>query len=268
MKVFAKAIKASGLDVKLMAPESGNLSDDTLNWFAMLASDPDVADVLGSLPYHSSWSDGNAYAKYAFGQKLAESAYPYPVDMTEWCELPLEHDIDDFAGAMRTAGVINQDLLLTGANSWSAWTGVNNISVKDGAWWSDGLLAMTDDASEVRVTKRYYALAHFSKFIPVGSVRIEAGADVTDVDYQIGWDGLVYDAQLGFTATAFKTPENKIVVVIVNTGAPRTFSGTAPKLHASVWQSTAEAQLVNIKNALVCPLLKIPQNSITTVVLG
>lgn len=269
MQVFARAIKASGLNVKLMAPESGNMSEDTVNWFAMLAADPEVSEVLGSLAYHSYWTDGNAHVKYTFGQTMAEQAYPYTVDMTEWCELPLEHDIDDFGGAVRTASVINQDILLANANSWSAWTGVNNWDAKDdGTFWSDGLLAMNDDASDVRIAKRYYALAHFSKFIPAGSVRVEAGADVIDVDYQIGWDGLVYDAQLGFSATAYKTPEGKLVAVIVNEGAERTFTVSGPKLHASVWQSTAEYQMENIANALVCPRITVPQNSITTVVLG
>ena len=269
MRVFAKAIKESGLDLKLMAPESGNVSDDTVNWFDMLAADPDVREALGSLAYHSYWSDGNAHNKYAFGRTVSEKGYPCTVDMTEWCELPLEHDIDDFGGAVRTASVISQDLALTGANSWSAWTGVNNYGVKeDGTLWSDGLLAMNDDASDVRLAKRWYALAHFSKFIPAGSVRIDAGADVLDVDYRIGWDGAVYDARLGYTASAYKTPEGKLVIVIVNEGAARTFSVTAPKLHAAVWQSTAEKQMENVANGLVCPLIKAPQGSITTVTLG
>ena len=269
MRVFAKAIKESGLPVKLMAPESGNISDDTTDWFAMLANDPEVSPVLGSLAYHSYWSDGNAYRKYTFGQALAEKNYPYTVDMTEWCELPLEHDIADFGGAVRTASVINQDLMLSGVNSWSAWTGVNNYGVhEDGSLWSDGLLAMNDDASDVRVAQRYWALAHFSRFIPAGSVRIDASADVADVNYLIGWDGAVYDAQMGFSASAFRTTEGRYVAVIVNEGAERTFTVTAPLcFRAEVWQSTAEKQMEKRAGGLFGNVFNVPENSITTVVL-
>ena len=269
MRVFAKTVKNSGLNVKLMGPESGEVSDTTLEWFSMLAADPDIAPVLGSLAYHSYWCDGNAYRKYAFGQALAEKNYPYTVDMTEWCELPLQHDIDDFGGAMRTAGVINQDLLLSGANSWSAWTGVNNYSQNEnGTLWSDGLFAMNGDASVVKQAQRYWALAHFSRFIPAGSVRIDAGVDVTDVNYQIGWDGAVYDAQLGFSASAFRTPEGRYVAVIVNEGESRTFTVTAPlAFRGEVWQSTAEAQMQKIASGFSSQLIKVPRSSITTVIL-
>ncbi len=269
MKVFAQAIRESGLEVKLMAPESGEVSAVTLEWFSMLASDPDVAPVLGSLAYHSYWTDGNAYNKYSFGQALDEAAYPCTVDMTEWCELPLEHDISDFGGAVRTASVINQDLLLSGANSWSAWTGVNNVGVKeDGTLWSDGLLAMDDAVTYLKVTQRYYALAHFSKFIPAGSVRIDANADVLDLDYQTDWEGAVYNAQLGFSASAFQTPDGRLVAVIVNEGAARSFTVTAPfRLRAEVWQSTAEAQMQLLASGVTLPVFRIPENSVTTVVL-
>ncbi|MCH5199146.1 MAG: glycoside hydrolase family 30 protein [Oscillospiraceae bacterium] len=270
MKVFALKIKESGLDVKLMAPESGEVSDVTLNWFDLLASDPDIAEVLGSLAYHSYWTDGNAHNKYYFGQSLAQKNYPCTVDMTEWCELPLGHDITDFGGAMREASVISQDLLLSGANSWSAWSGVNNYSVdKNGLKWSDGLLAMNDNASEINVCERYYALAHFSKFIPAGSVRIGASADVWDLDYQKGWDGEVYDAQLGFSASAYKTPNGEIVLVLVNEGKTRNFTINALsfKLNMDVYQSTADMKLKNTYSGLICPIISVPSNSITTVVL-
>ena len=268
MRVFAEAIAESGLPVKLMAPESGEVSGVTLEWFRMLAEDPVVAPVLGSLAYHSYWTDANAHNKYAFGQALANANYPFTVDMTEWCELPLEHDIADFGGAVRTARVINQDLILSGANSWSAWTGVNNYAVKeDGTLWSDGLLAMDDTAQNVVVARRYWALAHFSKFIPAGSVRVEAAADVADLDYRTDENGAVTDASLGFTVSAFKTPQGKYVCVIVNEGKARTFCVNAPfKFRAETWQSTAESQMQRLRTALP-GTVSVPANSITTVVL-
>jgi glucosylceramidase len=67
--------------------------------------------------------------------------------------------------------------------------------------------AMTLDGDKVRLNVAYYALAHFSKFVPPGSVRI--GSE-----------------QLEQLATvAFRTPAGKIVLVVANTGNfPKTFA--------------------------------------------
>ena len=268
MKVFAAAIKASGLDVKLMAPESGAIGDETTQWFDLLTADPDIAGVLGSLAYHSYWSDGNAAVKYNFGNTVKEKNYPFPVDMTEWCELPLEHDISDFGGAMRTARIIAQDLELTGANSWSAWTGVNNYSLReDGTKWSDGLLAMSDGGAEVEVCQRYYALAHYSKFIPAGSVRIRASQDIRDVTFEKDDEGNYINGSRSFDISAWKTPEGKLVLVIVNEGNDRNFVvSELGKFRSEVWQSTADAPLENIHSGISLPLVKCPSQSITTIV--
>lgn len=268
MRVFAKEIRESGLDIKLMAPESGAIGDETTEWFDLLTNDPEIADVLGSLSYHSYWSDANAAAKYNFGNTLKEKNYGVPVDMTEWCELPLEHDIADFGGAMRTARIIAQDLELTGANSWSAWTGVNNYSTKeDGTKWSDGLLSMSDGGAEFEICQRYYALAHYSRFIPSGSVRIKASQDIRDVTFVQDEEGNYIDGQRSFNISAWKTPDKKIVVVIVNEGSDRNFIiSELGKLKSEVWQSTAEKQLEKIHDGIALPLVKCPSQSITTVI--
>ena len=268
MKVFAKSITRSGLDIKLMAPESGALGDQTIEWFDRLTSDPEIAAVLGSLSYHSYWSDGNAAEKYNFGNTLKEKGYSVPVDMTEWCELPLEHDNSDFGGAMRTARIIAQDLELSGANSWSAWTGVNNYGTKeDGTRWSDGLLSMSDGGEEFETCQRYYALAHYSKFIPAGSVRVKASQDIRDVTFVKDENGKYIDGQRSFNVSAWKTPDKKFVVVIVNEGADRKFViSELGKIKSAVWQSTADAQLEKTHDGIALPLINCPSQSITTVV--
>ena len=269
MKVFAKAIKESGLDVKLMAPESGEVGERTLDWFDRLVAEPDVADVLGSLAYHSYWSDSNAAQKYNFGNAVMKKNYGVSVDMTEWCELPLEHDIADFGGAMRTARVIAQDLELSNANSWSAWVGVNNYSAKeDGTKWSDGLLSMSDGGADFEICERYYAMAHYSKFIPAGSTRIRSAQDVRDVEFEKDDSGNYINGSRSFDVSAWKTPENKYVIVIVNEGKDRNFTITElGKFRSDVWQSTADSKLENIHSGIVLPLVKCPAQSITTIVL-
>jgi glucosylceramidase len=66
--------------------------------------------------------------------------------------------------------------------------------------------AITLDGDQARFNVAYYALAHFSKFVPPGSVRIGSN-------------------QLEQLSTvAFLTPDGKVVLVAVNTGNfPKTF---------------------------------------------
>ncbi|MBR5411171.1 MAG: hypothetical protein IK104_10925 [Clostridia bacterium] len=271
MKVFARKLKASGLDVKLMAPESGQIGEVTLDYFDRLVADPEIKEMLGSLAYHSYWADGQIFDKYQFGNTLQEKNYGVNVDMTEWCELPLEHDIESYDSFFRMAEVIQHDLVLTGVNSWSDWVGVNNADIRaDGTWWSDAPLAMNADASEIRVATRYYALQHFSKFIPAGSVRVDPNPDVKDVNYQKNDDHEVLDFQLGYVASAFKTPAGKIVVVVINTGTERNFTVTAlGKLKAEIYQSTPDGGYMKQIHAGLIPLkTNVPVNSVTTFVLG
>ena len=265
LKVFAQKLAGSGLDVKLMAPESGELSDQTIDWFDRLSADEDIAAVLGSLAYHSYWSDDNIPLKYDFGKKLAEKDYAYPVDMTEWCELPLAHDCSDFDAAMRMARVINQDLTLSGANSWSAWVGVNTYGLdENGNRRSDGLISANGDGTDHEIAMRYYALAHFSKFIPAGSVRVTAKTDLFDASLEEKDNYYL----TGVDHSAYKTPDGKIVLVVINSGVERNFSILcAGRITGTLWQSTADSQISEKK---LCSLYSIPlpENSISTVVLS
>ena len=267
LKVFAKKLQASGLPVKLMGPESGAIGNETIDWFDRMSADPEIAPVLGSLAYHSYWSDDNAAVKYNFGNTIKEKNYPAPVDMTEWCELPLAHDNGDFGGAMRMARVIAQDLELTGANSWTAWVGVNDTGVKeDGTRWSDGLLAMQNGGETLETCKRYCALWHYSRFLPAGSVRVKASQDVYDVTFEKDDEGNYISGSRSFNISAYKTPEKKLVLVIVNEGNDRNFIVENPgKLRMNVWQSTEEAQMRQTHGGVYTPLVICPHNSITTV---
>lgn len=270
LKVFARAIKASGLPLKLMAPESGQIGDVTLDYFDRVTADPEIREVLGSLAYHSYWADGQIWNKYQFGNALAEKNYGVNIDMTEWCELPLEHDIESWDSFFRMAEVIQHDFVLSNVNSWSDWVGVNNTGFKeDGTWWSDAPIAMNDDASEIRIASRYYALKHFSAFIPAGSVRVDPNPDVKDVTYQKDDDHVIYDFQLGYTASAFRTPDGKIVVVVINTGKDRNFTVTSfGKVKAEIYQSTETGGYLQKIHAGLVPLrTKVPANSVTTFVL-
>nr|MCR5782205.1 hypothetical protein [Clostridia bacterium] len=268
MRVFARKLKESGLPVKLMAPESGEIGDVTRDYFERLSSDPEIAPVIGSLAYHSYWADGDVTRKTTLGEYLAEKQFDATVDMTEWCELPLGHHTQDYASLVLLAETICDDLSHTGANSWTAWVGVNTTGYKDGERWSDGLLAMNDDGSVIEVCSRYYAMAHFSKFIPAGSVRVKATPDADDTVITKNEDGTLNVWERTKIA-AFRTPDNKIVVVLVNRGNDRDFTFTSfGKTKLRVVQSTADYKLKELYTGNSLHKIFVPHDSVTTAVLG
>lgn len=262
-RVFAKEIKKRNLPVKLMGPESGEVVNTPEKYFDLLLADGDIKDVLGSLAYHSYWSDTRSDLKSEFGSKIKKYS-GVTVDMTEWCELPCTHDINDFGGALLIARVISQDLGMSNANSWSAWVGVNNYGINEnGKKISDGLLVSNEEFTELYTAARYYALAHFSKYIPVGSVRIDARKDI--FDYSVVEKDNKSNPFLN--VTAYKTPEGKIVCVIVNEGKDRNVYLESAKIgNMQVITSVEGEYLKETYSGRAKTGVKIPANSITTVI--
>ena len=265
-KVFAKKMKERNIDVQLMGPESGTLDDArydnyvTSDYFSRLYNDEDIKDVLGSLAYHSYWCDdpGESWRKKDLGELVNEKYSVINVDMTEWCELPCAHSINDFDGALLMARVILQDLAYSNANSWTAWVGVNNYGIgEDGEKYSDAMLVSNEEFSELYTGVRYYAMAHFSKYIPAGSTRISAKFDVTKERF------------VPLNMTAFKTPEGKIVVVIVNEEEiERNVYFDFILGNMQVITSTADSQFKTVYSGRAKSKVNIPAKSITTVVYG
>lgn len=269
-KVFAKAIKERNLPVRLMGPESGEIGELTSLLFAEMRADEDISGVLGSLAYHSYWSDNYTKRKIDFGKEVKEKYADINVDMTEWCELPCSHDINDFGGALIMARIISQDLALSNANSWSAWVGVNNYGINEnGDKISDGLLVSNEEFSELYTAARYYAMAHFSKYIPAGSVRIAATTDI--LDYAViknEQDENFNESFKSLNISAYKTPEGKTVCVFVNEGDNRNVYLNILTGKMQVITSTADAYLQTIYTGNAKPQVKLPANSITTVIYG
>lgn len=259
-RVFARKIKASGLDVQLMGPESGEIGEITEWYFDALYNDEEIREVLCSLAYHSYWSDGNRWGKENFGAVINEKYTDINVDMTEWCELPCSHDINDFSNAVLMAKVMAEDLGLTHPNSWSSWVGVNNYGIdENGNMISDGLLVADDNFTELYTAARYYAVAHFSKYITPGSVGI----------YSNHSRFIAFDMNLGDVQTcAYKTPEGKTVLVIANSGKDINVATNKLFENMEVITSTAEAQLQTVYSGNAKLFVEIPANSITTIIYG
>ncbi len=265
-RAFAKEIAERDLDVMLSGPESGEIGHRTYEWFEYLYNDPEIRPYLGNLSYHSYWTDNMVTNKINLGNWIKSTTPDLPVEMSEWCHLPCSEPIDSIKGAVLQARVIANDINFTGVNSWTAWVGVNGIGVgADGKDYSDGLLVANADASEFQIPMRYYAMAHYTKYIPVGSKVVETKKNIYDYVQEKDADGNVTSANYLTNMVSFLTPDGKVVTVITNEGEDRKVKFKVDRDDMTVYTTTQEVQLKETYSGDK-KKITIPANSITTVV--
>lgn len=266
-RAFAKEMAERNLEgVLLSGPESGEISHRTYEWFEYLYNDPEIRPYLGNLSYHSYWTDNNVQNKIGLGNWIEENITDIPVEMSEWCELPCNSSIDSINGALIQARVMANDLNFTNVDSWTAWVGVNGIGIGgDGKEYSDGLLVGNADLSVVKIPMRYYAVAHFSKFIPVGSRKIATEKNIYDYIEEFDAEGNIIEANYITNQVAYLTPDNKVVLVISNEGVDRKVKVKVDRDNMTVYTTTQDAQLQETYSGKT-KKITIPENSITTIV--
>ena len=243
------------MPVRLYGPESGAMLEDTPEYLEALAADETIMKVLPIFAYHSYHADSRPEDRYEFKEKLVNAHPELRFDMSEWCELPNKSHTKNFRGALITARIIGQDIIYGGAESWTSWVAANNIHIKeDGFDYSDAMLSGNLDFTEWTVNERFYGMAHFTKFIPKGSVALDIGLRPTEDNNT-------------FNAFAFRTPENETALVIVNEGeeAEITLDGDFKTLE--IIRSTQEKKLEKIYSGEFNGGLTCPASSLTTVIL-
>lgn len=224
IKLFAKGIIERGLDVKLYVLESGSIGDTAKNYYNTLAGDEEIKSVMGANSYHSYFNDSDQIKKAKFG-KWAKENVDVRFDMSEWCELPSEGDAKELRTALRMARVISHDVGSSMVNSWSNWVAINETGVneEDGKDHSDGLLvANPENTADYYIAERYYGYQHFSRFVSNGSKLIDCKDGIFTVSVAKDNDGVHFSEFVN--ETAFKTPDGKIVLVVVNEGKARNIS--------------------------------------------
>lgn len=269
-RACVKEIKERNLDIKLAGPESGELSFRLYEWFEYLYNDEEIRPYLGTLSYHSYWTDDNLQNKIGLGNWIKANVDDIPVEMSEWCHLPCTSPIDSIDGALLQARVMANDLNYSNINSWTAWVGVNGIGIGgDGKEYSDGLLAGNADLSEYQITMRYYAVEHFSKFIPKGSVKISTEKNINDVikTEEVLEDGTVNTTLMkyGVNCVSYLTPDGQIVTVVVNEGVGRNIKFKVDAKYMSVFTTTQEAQMQQTYEGEITEV-ELPEKSIMTIV--
>ncbi|MEE1320372.1 MAG: glycoside hydrolase [Acutalibacteraceae bacterium] len=267
-KVFAAEIKERGLDVKLSLAESGQVGDHAMDCIDEIYKNQDIVDVLGTYAYHSYWTN-DFLLKKAYGEYIKKNYPCVELEMSEWCELPNEHVIDDIDAGLIMARTISEDVTMTGVNSWSSWVAVN-----DGLYNADSMIGANADCSEYVIGKRYYAMAHFSKFIPAGSHMVDFDLSIADVTAEKAWwkdtvDGKEYDHYIvenKMNVSAYKTPDGDYVAVIVNNGGEKKINFAMLGYDMSVYTTDATRELELTKEGNGIGSINVGEKSITTVV--
>lgn len=267
LKLFAQEIIERDLDVKLYALESGNFGDTAKSYYEAMAADEDISKVLGVYSFHSYFNDNDKIKKDRFGKWLSENV-SVRSDMSEWCELPSQHDASDPATAMIMARVISNDIGCLNVNGWSNWVAVNEkgINPDDGLDYSDGLLvADPNDPSDYYISYRYYGYMQYSRFIPVGSKVLDCSDGVFTVAAYQDDEGIHFRELVN--ETAYLTPDGDIVVVVVNEGNTRKVK-IKPEGYSnvSVYTTDAEKRCEEVYSGEVKESYESAANSVSTYV--
>lgn len=261
--LFAKSIKARGLDVKMSMCELSKIGNPAFEWIRKISKDEELSEVMATYSYHSYWSDTNYLLKKVWGKYLRKNYPDVTVEMDEWCELPCHSTTKSMSGARTMARVICQDIMYSNVSAWSAW-----VAVSEWGDNSDGMIIADHECNEYYLAKRYNALAHFSKFVPVGSKVIENEKDVND---RVAWkvEGqLVYAILNKTNCASFLTPDGRIVVVIVNDDAGCTFNfdGIKGRDKLSIYTTDEKHDMALTYDGEYQQEVEIPGLSITTLV--
>lgn len=228
---FARELERRNSPLLLYGPESGNISELTKKYYELLSSDELIMKYLDTFAYHSYGSDDDVQNKKDFGKWAKRNVKTNRLDMSEWCELPCKHDTKSVESMLIMARIIGEDLIYSGADSWTAWVCANqwdNAVKEDGKCYSDGLLVAKDDFSEFYIAMRYYAVAHFSKYIPKNSTSLDIN----------------FSTSRGFSLFAFKSDNGSHILVAVNNSkARRVIEADIDFTTAKIITSTQEKQL-------------------------
>jgi glucosylceramidase len=199
----------SGLPTKIMLSEAPD-RDDAFKNYPVVLDDPAARKYVAVAPYH-----GYDFKDYSEIAKLHEKYPDIPLWMTEVCyayeagtpkSMPLpRYDFED--GDFWGTQIFND--LENFASAWIYW---NMVLDERGGPWSVSYIHGNPDANvqhpivivdrenkRVTYTGLYYYLAHFSKFVRPGAVRVGA-----------------LGSQPGVRAMAFRAPDGGMTLELMN----------------------------------------------------
>jgi len=205
-------LEKSGTKTKIQLSEAPSRGNAHQNYHLAL-DDPEALKYVGGLAYHGyDWTKPGAYGQIAEVHKK----YPqFPMWMTEVCHAyeigeprSMPMPLYDFKDGDLWGNMIMSDLE-AGASAWVYWNMV--LDEKGGPWLvspvhedpdpneQHPVVIVNRKTQEVTYTGLYYYLAHFSKFVRPGDVRVATAGSVQ-----------------GVRCMAFKTPGGGIIAEFLN----------------------------------------------------
>lgn len=152
-------------------------------------------DGIDSISVHSYDAELDTNLRRTFRNYVRSNCEGKKIVMSEVCvqKEGVDNGIDM---GIYSARMIMRDLNWLDVTSWNYWLSISVYNYEDG-------LIYWDQSNSLSVTKRYYTMGHFTKFIPQGSIRIKSRYSDS-----FGINGINY--------VAFLRPDGSIVIVVVN----------------------------------------------------
>lgn len=179
LRAFVKELDGrKALDgVRLSGCENGDILWFNKSYSRAVLGDPLVRTRLGALDIHSYclhmpipfFNNRMSFLK-RFAKWMSKNYPDVPVNMSEWTHMQGGRD-KGMDSALVTANVMYEDLSVLNVISWQHWIAVSEVN------YCDGLIYINLDDKTFEMTKRYYVTGNFSKYVPAGSVRVDAACD-------------------------------------------------------------------------------------------
>lgn len=179
LRAFVKELDSrKALDsVRLSGCENGDIRWFNKSYSRAVLGDPLVRTRLGALDIHSYclhmpipfFNNRMSFLK-RFAKWMSKNYPDVPVNMSEWTHMQGGRD-KGMDSALVTANVMYEDLSVLNVISWQHWIAVSEVN------YCDGLIYINLDDKTFEMTKRYYVTGNFSKYVPTGSVRVDAACD-------------------------------------------------------------------------------------------
>ncbi|MEU4077080.1 hypothetical protein DEJ45_03535 [Streptomyces venezuelae] len=185
LKVLGPTVRASGLKTDVVCCDAAGW-DRQVAYTEAIEADPEADKAVRTVTGH----------RYS-----GPTTVPQPTDkrvwMSEWSPdgTTWNENWDDGSGydGLTVAADIQNTLTVGNANAYVYWTGASLGATR-------GLIQLADPGDSYRVSKRYWALAAFSRFIRPDAVRVP-----------------VTNADPALSITAFRNTDGSRVIEILNT---------------------------------------------------
>lgn len=190
-EALIRKIQKEKLTIKVSVVEAGEWKSGKNYLEAMLKSEL-IREHLDHFSLHSYWSNLNSKVQFETFRTLA--CPQLPTWMSEWTEMKTGRDFG-MDSALTLANTLHEDLTHGQVISWQYWIALSKYDFRD------GLIYVDPKYQSFQVTKRLWALGHFSKFIRPGFHRIS----------------ITHEIENGINMSAFTSPDQtQTILVAIN----------------------------------------------------